>query len=105
MLNWSKITPSTFEELVFDYANIQEPNYVWVKTPISNDGNKDIYSQSSQTMFSSEINTQYWLEAKYNENCGTLSKGQLDPTLVSGYLAGNVQVILFVTMVDLQKTI
>lgn len=97
MLNWSKITPSTFEELVFDYANIQEPNYVWVKTPISNDGNKDIYSQSSQTMFSSEINTQYWLEAKYNENCGTLSKGQLDPTLVSGYLAGNVQVILFVT--------
>lgn len=97
MLDWSNITSSTFEELVFDYANIQEPCYTWIKTPPSNDGNKDVFTQSSQTIFSSNIDTQYWLEAKYNENCGALSKGQLDPTLVSGYLAGNVQIILFVT--------
>jgi hypothetical protein len=97
MVFWEKISHSKFERLVLDYAQSIEPNLEWIPTPPSGDGNKDIYLQESKKIFNIDITSQYWVEAKYNEKCGSISKGQLDPTLVSGYLAGNVQVILFIT--------
>ena len=94
---WKEISYIKFEELVLDYAQSIEPNLKWIPTPPSGDGNKDVYSQEQKKVFNIDITLQYWVEAKYNKVCGSINKGQLDPTLVSGYLAGNVQIILFVT--------
>lgn len=101
---WEEISSEKFEELVLDYAEIIEPDLEWIPTPPSGDGNKDGYSQESKKILNFDITSQYWFEAKYNEKCGSISKGQLDPTLVSGYLAGNVQIILFVTNGNFPET-
>ena len=84
VFDYSNITPSVFERIARCYLKSQYPDFEWEITPSSGDGNKDI--QCKYKVLNQEF--EYWAEAKFTRDASshTLSKGQLDPTLVSALL-------------------
>ncbi|MGK2859703.1 MAG: restriction endonuclease [Thermoanaerobaculia bacterium] len=97
MLDWSSLNPATFEALALEYARITYPGYEWVLTPRSNDGNRDVVAEQKYESFGEMLTQQYWVEAKFSKDAKKLRKDKLDSTLVSGFLAGNVRKIIFIT--------
>jgi tetratricopeptide (TPR) repeat protein len=97
MLDWSSLNSATFEAFALDYARLTYPGYEWVLTPRSGDGNRDVVSDQTYESFGELMTQQYWVEAKFSKDAKTLRKDKLDSTLVSGFLAGNVRKIIFIT--------
>ena len=109
-LDWSKIDWETFEHLSLDYARSMYPEFEWAKSP-SKGYNQDNHDLSATAMgkdiqvagFSWEeinLNENYeiWGEVKYsNDATKRIGKQQLDPTIVSAIVAGNVIFLLFIT--------
>jgi len=97
MLDWSFFNPTTFEAFALEYARVTYPGYEWVLTPRSNDGNRDGVAEQKYESFGEMLTQQYWVEAKFSKDTKKLRKDKLDSTLVSGFLAGNVRKIIFIT--------
>jgi hypothetical protein len=66
-------------------------------TPRSGDGNRDAEAVTRDWVLDRVVEYQHWLEAKFHHRAGSPSRGQLDPTLVSGLIDPSVRAILFVT--------
>ncbi len=97
-IDWSKINYYQFEELSLDFIQKEYPHFDWIPTKKVNDGNKDICSSKSIKRLTTTYIEEYWVEAKYKSDINsTLSKGQLDPTIVSGIISNNVKCIAFIT--------
>lgn len=94
-LDYSQITSRTFEMLAQKYLMQKYPDFRWEITPISGDGNKDILCKYKFLNQEQE----YWAEAKFTKstNPHTLSKGQLDPTLVSALLSPKPVSLCFIS--------
>lgn len=86
--NNNKIAGTLFEKFVLDYLNHCYKGYDWKKTKSSWDNNRD---------FISLILENIWAEAKYKKDCTALKKSDIDPTMISGFLNGKIEVILFLT--------
>lgn len=84
-IDYSQITFRTFEILAQKYLERKYPDFKWHITPSSGDGNKDILCKYKVL----DQEHQYWAEAKFTRSRSPhkLSKGQLDPTLVSALLS------------------
>lgn len=84
----NKISGSKFEKLVLDYLNQYYKEYDWKSTKSSWDNNRD---------FISLILENIWAEAKYKKDCTALKKSDIDPTMMSGFLNGKIEIIFFLT--------
>jgi hypothetical protein len=78
-----------FEKLALKYVQSVYPQYTWEPTNESWDGNRDFYFADKED--------RGWGEAKYRKNSDEVTKKDLDPTIVSGWLDGKVKLILFIT--------
>ena len=97
--DYSNVTDRDFEDIALEYLKDTYPESTWIKTDRSGDGNRDAESCISTSFTSQEL----WGEAKF-QNQGTsrtLSKGQLDPTLLSAYLHHGHVSICFVSNGDI----
>ena len=97
--DYSNVTDRDFEDIALEYLRETYPRSTWEKTERSGDGNRDAESYISISFTSQEL----WGEAKF-QNQGTkrkLSKGQLDPTLLSAYLYHGHVSICFVSNGDI----
>lgn len=94
--NNNKIAGTLFEKFVLDYLNHCYKGYDWKKTKSSWDNNRD---------FISLILENIWAEAKYKKDCTALKKSDIDPTMISGFLNGKIEVILFLTNGYLPNTL
>ena len=92
----NKLSGSKFEELVLCYLNEYYREYDWEKTKSSWDNNHDFISLVLENI---------WAEAKYKKNCTALKKSDIDPTMMSGFLDGNIEVVFFITNGYLPKTL
>lgn len=92
----NKLSGTKFEEIVLDYLQEYYPQYNWSNTKSSWDDNRD---------FISLILENIWAEAKYKKDCSALKKQDIDPTMMSGFLNGNIEVIIFITNGYLPATI
>ncbi len=84
----NKLAGEKFEELVLEYLQSSYPAYTWKNTKSSWDDNHDFV-----ILFLENI----WAEAKYKKDCTALKKQDIDPTIMSGTLNGNIRLIFFVT--------
>lgn len=92
------MNPDRFEELAKSYLDDVYPASNWVLLPRSGDGNRDVQAISVQQIFGEGIESTQWVEAKYTkEGKRTLTKGQLDPTVVSALLDDSVRALMFLT--------
>lgn len=99
LIDYSNVTDRDFEDIALEYLREKYPESTWKKTERSGDGNRDAESCVSISFSSHEL----WGEAKF-QNQGTnrkLSKGQLDPTLLSAYLYHGHVSICFVSNGDI----
>lgn len=94
MFDYTNIDFDTFEKIAKCYLESRFPDYKWEATPRSGDGNKDIVCKYK--VLSQEF--EYWAEAKFSKTReNTLSKGQLDPTLVSALIYPKPVSICFIS--------
>lgn len=84
----NQLSGMKFEEIVLEYLQKYYPKYQWENTQPSWDNNRD---------FISLILDNIWAEAKYKKDCSALEKRDIDLTMMSGLLNGNVEVIIFIT--------
>ena len=99
IFDYSNVTDRDFEDIALEYLRETYPESTWEKTERSGDGNRDAESHISISFTSQEL----WGEAKF-QNQGTnrkLSKGQLDPTLLSAYLYHGHVSVCFVSNGDI----
>ncbi len=95
---WGAIDGYRFETLAFDYARRKYPERTWRLLPQSGDGNRDVESSSSLLLPDRSVEIMAWIEAKYTRSVRrALSKGRLDPTLVSALIEPNVGYVLFIS--------
>lgn len=102
IFDYSQITSRTFEKLAKKYLEQKYPDFKWDITPASGDGNKDILCKYRVLNQEHE----YWAEAKFTKSQipHTLSKGQLDPTLVSALLSPKQVSICFISNNQMTET-
>lgn len=95
MFDYSHINSRIFEEIAKEYLEDKYPDCTWEPTPPSGDGNKDIFCQFKVLGQEQE----YWAEAKFTSSSSphTLTKGQLDPTLVSALLSSKPVSLCFIS--------
>jgi len=84
-----------FEKLALLYAKDVYKGYDWQTTNSSHDGNKDIYLGEG-------VESDIWWEAKYKEK-DALRRQDLDPTVLSGLIQGNVRLIIFISNAHLPE--
>ena len=102
MYDYSQINFRTFEYLAQKYLTQKFPNFQWEVTPSSGDGNKDILCKYKVLNQEQE----YWAEAKFTKSRTphTLSKGQLDPTLISALLSPKQVSLCFISNNQITET-
>lgn len=106
MLNWEKIyelndynnkkAGTTFEKLVLNYLSCVYRKYSWENTQSSWDNNRD---------FISLVLDNIWGEAKYKKNSSSLEKKDVDPTMISGFLDGRIELVFIITNGKIPQTI
>lgn len=106
MLNWKKIyelndnnskkAGTAFEELVLNYLSCVYRKYSWQNTQSSWDNNRD---------FISLILDNIWGEAKYKKDSSSLGKKDIDPTMISGFLNGKIELVFIITNGKIPHTI
>lgn len=88
-------TPHKFEEIALAYVQNVYPQYTWYPTGKTRDGNKD--AQRKEVYFGEDDSFDVWEEAKFKGRGRTLRRQDIDPTILSGLIQGNVRLIVFVT--------
>lgn len=106
MLNWGKIyelndnnnkkAGTAFEKLVLNYLTSVYSKYSWTNTQSSWDNNRD---------FISLVLDNIWGEAKYKKDSSSLGKKDVDPTMMSGFLNGKIELVLIITNGQIPHTI
>lgn len=92
----NKKVGTEFEKIVLEYLQSAYPQYTWKDTKSSWDNNRDFIVMLLENI---------WAEAKYKKDCTALKKEDIDPTIVSGTLDGNVRMIFFITNGYVPQTI
>ena len=85
-----------FEKLALIYVQKNYNEYEWVLTQRTHDNNRDIHLKK----YEDEKTPNYldrWAEAKYKKKSNSLSKKDIDPTILSGLINGNVELIIFIS--------
>lgn len=103
MLDWEYLikkygpteTPHKFEEIALAYVRDVYPQYSWYPTRKTRDGNKD--AQRKEVYFGEDNSFDVWEEAKFKGTGKSLRRQDIDPTILSGLIQGNVRLIIFVT--------
>lgn len=88
-------TPHKFEEIALAYVQDLYPQYTWYPTRKTRDGNKD--AQRKEVYFGEDNSFDVWEEAKFKGTGCALRRQDIDPTILSGLIQGNVRLIVFVT--------
>lgn len=88
-------TPHKFEEIALAYVQDLYPQYTWYPTGKTRDGNKD--AQRKEVYWGEDNSFDVWEEAKFKESGRALRRQDIDPTILSGLIQGNVRLIVFVT--------
>lgn len=105
MLNWEKLyilnennkkAGTVFEKLVLNYLSSAYRKYSWKNTKSSWDNNRD---------FISLILDNIWGEAKYKKDSSSLGKKDIDPTMMSGFLDGKIELVFIITNGQIPSTI
>ncbi len=95
---WSDLNPELFEELAKNYLEDLFFDEGWELLPRSGDGNRDVQSSTAHRVFGASMTSTHWVEAKFTKSGKrALSKGQLDPTVVSALLDSSVRALMFLT--------
>ena len=79
-----------FEDMALEYVRKCYAVYTWKPTGRTRDGNRDFHNLEDNLL-------NIWGEAKYKKNCTSLTRKDLDPTILSGLIDGKVKLIIFVT--------
>jgi hypothetical protein len=79
-----------FEDLALDYVCDVYNEYTWKPTQRTRDGNRDFHNLEEDLL-------KIWGEAKYKKDSISLTRKDLDPTILSGLIDGHVELIIFVT--------
>lgn len=98
MINWEllynkygqKKSAEKFEDMALEYVQNVYSNYTWKATGRTRDGNRDFHNLETDLL-------NIWGEAKYKKASISLTRKDLDPTILSGLIDGTVQLIIFVT--------
>lgn len=98
MINWEllyskfgkKKSAEKFEDLALDYVRDIYSEYTWEPTKRTRDGNRDFHNLEDKLL-------NIWGEAKYKKDSISLTRKDLDPTILSGLIDGTVALIIFVT--------
>lgn len=106
MLNWERIyvlngknnkkAGTVFEKLVLNYLSSVYRKYSWKNTQSSWDDNRD---------FISLILDNIWGEAKYKKDSSSLGKKDIDPTMMSGFIDGKIELVFIITNGQIPHTI
>ena len=90
--SWSKLKSREFEIIACNYVADMFPDKTWHLTKNTGDGNRDFETVPQDERWIK------WGEAKHSRNAKTtISKGQLDPTMVSAKLINSVNEVVVVT--------
>lgn len=106
MINWNLLydkfgrnkAGQKFEDLALEYVQSVYTQYEWVPTGRTRDGNKDFHLAENE---SNDI----WGEAKYKKTGNNITKKDLDPTILSGLIKGNVRLVIYVTNAYIPSTL
>lgn len=80
-----------FEDMALEYVSKYYSDYKWKPTARTRDGNRDFHTLENELL-------NIWGEAKYKKDKNTsLTRKDLDPTILSGLINGKVELIIFVT--------
>lgn len=98
MINWEllynkfgqKKSAEKFEDMALDYVSDIYSEYTWEATRRTRDGNRDFHNIEYNLL-------NIWGEAKYKKESSSLTRKDLDPTILSGLIDGTVALIIFVT--------
>lgn len=98
MINWKLLydkfgrlnAAKKFEDLALDYVCDVYNEYTWKPTQRTRDGNRDFHNLEEDLL-------KIWGEAKYKKDSISLTRKDLDPTILSGLIDGHVELIIFVT--------
>ncbi len=98
MINWELLynkfgknkSAAKFEDMALDYVSDVYSEYKWEPTKRTRDGNRDFHNLEDKLL-------NIWGEAKYKKNSISLTRKDLDPTILSGLMDGRVELIIFVT--------
>lgn len=98
MINWDllyekfgqSLSALKFENLALEYVKSVYNQYEWIPTKHTRDGNRDFHLLENDVY-------DIWGEAKYKKTGNTISRKDLDPTILSGLIHGNVKLIIFIT--------
>lgn len=98
MVNWEllyikygqKKSGEKFEDMALEYVRDTYSEYTWEPTGRTRDGNRDFHNLEDKLL-------NIWGEAKYKKNSISLTRKDLDPTILSGLIDGKVELIIFVT--------
>lgn len=98
MINWEllytkfgkKESAKKFEDIALDYVRSVYSEYTWKPTKQTRDGNRDFHNLEDKLL-------NIWGEAKYKKDSISLTRKDLDPTILSGLIDGTVTLIIFVT--------
>lgn len=98
MINWTglskkygkKIISERFEKLALEYVKDIYSEYTWIPTKSGHDGNKDAHLGQG-------VDFDIWEEAKYKGGIYKIKRQDLDTTILSGIIQGNVKMIVFVS--------
>lgn len=95
---WADLNANLFEKLAKKYLDDRYPGETWILLPSSGDGNRDIEAVTRTSALGAPIASKSWVEAKHTKKGKrSLSKGQLDPTVVSVLLDNSVCALMFIT--------
>lgn len=103
IINWKYLidkygeaeAPHKFESIALEYVKDVYPQYSWYPTARTRDGNKD--AQRKEVFFGEDDSFDVWEEAKYKSADRSLRRQDIDPTILSGLIQGNVRLIVFVS--------
>ena len=92
----NKLAGTAFEKLVLNYLSSVYRKYSWENTKSSWDNNRD---------FISMVLDNIWGEAKYKKDSSSLGKKDIDPTMMSGFLDGKIELVFIITNGQIPSTI
>ena len=92
MINWKLLydkfgrlnAAKKFEDLALDYVCDVYNEYTWKPTQRTRDGNRDFHNLEEDLL-------KIWGEAKYKKDSISLTRKDLDPTILSGLIDGHVE--------------
>ena len=90
MINWKLLydkfgrlnAAKKFEDLALDYVCDVYNEYTWKPTQRTRDGNRDFHNLEEDLL-------KIWGEAKYKKDSISLTRKDLDPTILSGLIDGH----------------